>query len=180
MIRFAYHGKDRLVEPHDHGILNGSVQLLSWQVAGASSRPLPNWLLTKIDEMTGLVLLDQTFAGGRPTGSGKHIHWDELFIRVKSAEDLPAGSFRAAIPASELEDAPPTATEFWPDLFPREITETPPVSPIHGTALRRFAESSPYRCFSSGESAIPLGNRLGGLYRLQVGSPCRLSRDRSH
>ena len=27
MIRFAYHGKDRLVEPHDHGILNGSVQV---------------------------------------------------------------------------------------------------------------------------------------------------------
>jgi len=50
MIRFAYHGKDRLVEPHDHGILNGSVQLLSWQVAGRSSRPLPNWLLTKVDE----------------------------------------------------------------------------------------------------------------------------------
>jgi hypothetical protein len=42
MIRFAYRGKDRLVEPHDHGILDGSGQLLSWQVAGRSSRPLPN------------------------------------------------------------------------------------------------------------------------------------------
>jgi hypothetical protein len=40
MIRFAYHGKDRIAEPHDHGILKGSVQLLSWQVAGSSSRPL--------------------------------------------------------------------------------------------------------------------------------------------
>jgi hypothetical protein len=75
MIRFAYHGKDRLVEPHDHGILNGSVQLLSWQVAGRSSRPLPNWLLTKVDEMTDLILLDQIFPGGRPTASGKHIEW---------------------------------------------------------------------------------------------------------
>jgi hypothetical protein len=54
MIHFVYHGKDRLVEPHDHGILNGSVQLLSWQVAGRSSRRLPNWLLTKVDEMTDL------------------------------------------------------------------------------------------------------------------------------
>jgi hypothetical protein len=36
MIRFVYHGKDRVTEPHDHGILNGSVQLLSWQVAGAA------------------------------------------------------------------------------------------------------------------------------------------------
>jgi hypothetical protein len=76
MIRFAYHGKDRLVEPHDHGILNGSVQLLSWQVAGRSSRTLPNWLLTKVDEMTDLILLNQTFPGGRPTTSGKHIEWD--------------------------------------------------------------------------------------------------------
>jgi hypothetical protein len=85
MIRFTYHGKDRLVEPHDHGILNGSVQLLSWQVAGSSTRPLPNWLLTKVDEITDLALLDQTFPGGRPTASGKHIHWDMLFVRVKPA-----------------------------------------------------------------------------------------------
>jgi hypothetical protein len=86
MIRFAYHGKSRLAEPHDHGILNGSVQLLSYQVAGSSSRPLPNWLLTKVTEMTDLVLLlDQTFPGGRPTASSKHIQWDVLFIRVKPA-----------------------------------------------------------------------------------------------
>jgi hypothetical protein len=64
MIRFAYHGKDRLAEPHDHGILNGSVQLLIWQVAGSSSRRLPNWLLTKVDAITDLVLLDQIFPGG--------------------------------------------------------------------------------------------------------------------
>jgi len=31
MDQFNYHGKDRLVEPHDHGILNGSAQVLSWQ-----------------------------------------------------------------------------------------------------------------------------------------------------
>jgi hypothetical protein len=85
MLRFVYHGKDRLVEPHDHGLLNSSVQLLSWQVEGSSSRPLPNWLLTKVDEMTDLVLLDQIFPGGRPTASGKHIPWDVLFIRVKPA-----------------------------------------------------------------------------------------------
>src|SRR5215467_5061952 len=87
MIRFVYHGKDRLAEPHDHGILNGSVQLLSWQVAGRSSRRLPNWLLAKVDEMADLVLPDQTFPGGRPTTSSKHIQWGVLFIRVKPASD---------------------------------------------------------------------------------------------
>jgi hypothetical protein len=93
LIRFAYHGKDRLVEPHDHGIFNGSVQLLSWQIGGSSSRRLPNWVLTKVDEVTDLVLLDQTFHGGRPTASGKHIEWEVLFIRVRPASDyLRAGS----------------------------------------------------------------------------------------
>jgi hypothetical protein len=86
MVRFAYHGKDRIAEPHDHGILKGSVQVLSWQVDGRSSRPLPNWLLTKVDEITDLELMDQTFPGGRPTATGKHIKWDVLFIRVKPAK----------------------------------------------------------------------------------------------
>jgi hypothetical protein len=85
MIRLVYHQKLRIIEPHDHGILNGSVQLLGYQVAGASSRPLPNWLLMKANEITALTLLEQTFPGGRPTSSGNHIKWDRLFIRVKPA-----------------------------------------------------------------------------------------------
>lgn len=83
MIRLIYHGKPRVLEPHDHGILNGSVQLLGYQIAGSSSRRLPNWILMKTDEITGLTLLEQTFPGGRPTPSGNHIQWDKLFIRVK-------------------------------------------------------------------------------------------------
>jgi hypothetical protein len=42
--------------------------------------------LTKVDEITDLVMLDQTFPGGRPTAIGKHIKWDVLFIRVKPAK----------------------------------------------------------------------------------------------
>jgi hypothetical protein len=83
MIRLVYHGKERLVEPHDHGVLNGAVQLLGYQVAGFSSRPLPNWILMKVDEMADLEMLEKTFAGGRPTPSGKHLRWDILFIRVQ-------------------------------------------------------------------------------------------------
>ncbi|HEX4170457.1 MAG TPA: hypothetical protein VHZ55_33750 [Bryobacteraceae bacterium] len=85
LIQLIYHGKIRILEPHDHGIRNGSVQLLGYQVAGASRRRLPNWLLMKTDEITGLNVLDQTFPGGRPTSSGNHIKWDKLFIRVKPA-----------------------------------------------------------------------------------------------
>jgi hypothetical protein len=93
MIRLVYHQKERILEPHDHGILKGSVQLLGYQVAGSSSRALPNWLLMKADEITDFTLLDQTFPGGRPTISGNHIKWDKLFIRVKpGGKRIRAGS----------------------------------------------------------------------------------------
>ncbi|MBV8841706.1 MAG: hypothetical protein JO307_02745 [Bryobacterales bacterium] len=86
MLRLLYHDKERILEPHDHGILNGSVQLLGYQTAGSSSRPLPNWLLIKTNEIVGLELLEKTFSGGRPTATGNHIRWDKLFIRVKPAD----------------------------------------------------------------------------------------------
>ena len=35
LIQLVYHGKNRLLEPHDHGILNGAVQLLGYQIAGS-------------------------------------------------------------------------------------------------------------------------------------------------
>ena len=93
MIRLLYHRRNRILEPHDHGILNGSVQLLAYQVGGSSSRHLPNWILMKADEIIDLELLDQTFPGGRPTASGQHLKWQTLFIRVKPATDhLQAGS----------------------------------------------------------------------------------------
>jgi hypothetical protein len=85
MIRLMYHDKERILEPHDHGILNGAVQLLGYQTAGSSSRPIPNWLLMKTDEISDLTWLDDTFPGGRPTSRGEHIQWDVLFIRVKPA-----------------------------------------------------------------------------------------------
>jgi hypothetical protein len=85
MIRLLYHGKQRILEPHDHGILKGSVQLLGYQTAGKSSRRLPNWLLMKTDEIVDLELLDEAFTGGRPTATGNHIGWDKLFIRVQPA-----------------------------------------------------------------------------------------------
>ena len=94
MIRLMYHDKERILEPHDHGILNGSVQLLGYQTAGSSSRPIPNWILMKTDEISDLTWLDQTFPGGRPTLRGEHIKWDLLFIRVKPA----AESAKAAAP----------------------------------------------------------------------------------
>ena len=79
MIRLVYHNKGRFVEPHDYGILNGSVQLLAYQIGGSSSRPLPNWLLMKTDEIDEIQSLDQTFPGGCAQ-SGEH-QMGQLFIR---------------------------------------------------------------------------------------------------
>lgn len=87
IMRLVHHDKQRIIEPHDHGILNSSVQLLAWQVAGLSSRPLPNWLLMKVDEISDMIILKQTFPGGRPTGSARHVRWDKLFIRVQPADE---------------------------------------------------------------------------------------------
>ena len=93
MVRLMYHDKARILEPHDHGVLKGSVQLLGYQTAGVSNRPIPNWLLMKTDEISDLTLLDETFAGGRPTSKGEHIQWEVLFIRVRAArEALRAGT----------------------------------------------------------------------------------------
>src|SRR5580693_7023432 len=63
LIRLVYHGKERLVEPHDHGVLNSSLQLLGYQVAGLSSRPLPNWILMKVDDMEDLHMLGKHICG---------------------------------------------------------------------------------------------------------------------
>ena len=43
----------------------------------------------QIDQISNIHLLDRTFPGGRPTASGKHHTWDELYIRVKPVDEDP-------------------------------------------------------------------------------------------
>ena len=67
--------------------------MLSLAKLPAAAVALPNWLLTKVDEVTDLLLTRSDLPGGRPTASGKHVRWDVLFIRVKPVSDyLRAGS----------------------------------------------------------------------------------------
>ena len=58
MIRLVYHRKNRILEPHDHGFLKGSVQLLGYQVGGS--------VLMKANEIADLDLLDRPFREGGP------------------------------------------------------------------------------------------------------------------
>ncbi len=85
LIRLRYQDKERIVEPHDYGIHKGSPKLLGYQVGGASSGRLPNWRWMETAMISDLRILDQSFPGSRPTPSGKHQHWDTLFIRVEPA-----------------------------------------------------------------------------------------------
>jgi hypothetical protein len=86
VIRFLFKGKERVVEPHDYGVHNGIVKLLGFQIAGASSQPLPNWRWFEAGEMSAIEATSQTFPGGRGTKTGKHHKWDKIFIRVKQAD----------------------------------------------------------------------------------------------
>jgi len=83
LIRLIYNNKDRILEPHDYGIQNGTAKLLAYQIAGSSSHKLPDWRLMEENSISDIRLLEKTFPGGRPTPSGTHHKWDKLFIRVK-------------------------------------------------------------------------------------------------
>ena len=50
LIRLLYRKKVRIVEPHDYGIYNGSVKLLSYQVGGASNGLLPDWRWMEVED----------------------------------------------------------------------------------------------------------------------------------
>ena len=76
LIRLSYKGSERIVEPHDYGIHNGTVKLFAYQVGGSSSHTLPAWRWLEEHLISNIQLLDRTFAGGRPTPSGKHHKWD--------------------------------------------------------------------------------------------------------
>jgi hypothetical protein len=89
LLRLHYRNRDRIVEPHDDSQHNGVIKLLTWQIGGASSGPLPNWRWMKIGPISDAQLLDQTFPGGHPSPPGKHHKWDKLFLRVGPADNTP-------------------------------------------------------------------------------------------
>ena len=86
LLRLHYRNRLRIVEPHDYGVHNGVIKLLTWQIAGVSSGPLPNWRWMETDLISDAQMLDRTFPGGRPIPSGRHHRWDKLYVRVRPAD----------------------------------------------------------------------------------------------
>lgn len=87
LVRLSYQNRERILEPHDYGIHKGVAKLLGYQIAGSSRHKLPDWRWMEEDLISDIQLLDQNFPGGRPTPTGKHHEWDELFIRVKPSSE---------------------------------------------------------------------------------------------
>ncbi|HEY1799691.1 MAG TPA: hypothetical protein VGG46_02055 [Terriglobales bacterium] len=83
LMRFIYTGKVRVVEPHDYGVQNGKLRLLSYQIGGESnSGALPAWRWIDVGNMSEVSIEDTTFKGSRGPDSMQHHKWDELYARV--------------------------------------------------------------------------------------------------
>ena len=83
LISFTYSGLPRIVEPHIYGINEGLPQILGYQVRGRSSRgSVPDWRRFKLNAISDLKILDETFPGQRPSPSRRHSHWDQQILIV--------------------------------------------------------------------------------------------------
>lgn len=83
VVKFDYHGFDRVAEPHVYGTLNGIKSILTYQIRGGSkSGGLPQWRRVNLDEIHNFVITEETFPGRRPFPSNKHASFDERFAIV--------------------------------------------------------------------------------------------------
>jgi hypothetical protein len=83
IIRFYYNGYSRTAEPHIYGMKDGKQQILVYQTAGGSSSGrLPNWRRMEVSNLSNLIMTDQSFVGRRPTPSGRHSSFDEIYDLV--------------------------------------------------------------------------------------------------
>jgi len=83
LLAFSSKHCHRIAEPHDYGVKDGVRRLLYYQVGGRSnSDPPTGWRWAETDEITGMQLLEERFAGPRPAETGRHLKWDKLFASV--------------------------------------------------------------------------------------------------
>jgi hypothetical protein len=83
LVTFEYQGLPRIGEPHDYGRRKGKDQLNFFQTGGRSrSGKVPDWRTPDVDGIRSLALTPERFAGTRPTPSGRHLDWDELYASV--------------------------------------------------------------------------------------------------
>ena len=85
IVTFRLHGLPRRAEPHDYGIIDNLPKLFFYQVGGRSRSGRPfGWRWAVVSEIDDLVVTGETFAGSRPTPSGRHVEWDVHFATVSA------------------------------------------------------------------------------------------------
>lgn len=88
LITFTLHNLPRRAEPHDYGAIHGVRKLFFYQVGGGSRSGAPfGWRWAELADLRDVVLLDERFSGSRDSGSGRHVHWDQLFASVSRNPD---------------------------------------------------------------------------------------------
>lgn len=85
LVAFILYGEERLMEPHDYGLIAGERRLLCYQVGGGSrSGRAYGWRWAPLPKISQLHVLDRHFRGPRAAPSGKHVKWDKLFASVSN------------------------------------------------------------------------------------------------
>jgi len=77
-----YKGHHRVIEPHVFGMKNGGDQLQIYQIRGESSQgKILGWRRLKLEEITNLEILDETFPGRRKV-KDLHSRFDKIYVIV--------------------------------------------------------------------------------------------------
>lgn len=84
LVRFAYRGGNRIVEPYCHGVTKGGHELLrGYQTTGYSSSGRPKgWRLFRLDEMGEVRITDESFAGRRSGYDPNDQAMEKIFCRL--------------------------------------------------------------------------------------------------
>jgi len=83
LVSFTLHGRRRIGEPHDYGIIDGVRRLFFYQVGGESRSGRPyGWRWGDVSNISDLKILGERFSGPRPARSGRHVRWDVLVATV--------------------------------------------------------------------------------------------------
>ena len=99
LLRLAYLGKTRVVEPHDYGVLNAAPKLFVYQLyeVAATGKGSRGWRMLELAKIESCDVLDETFPGTRAQPHQRHNRWDVIYAR----SDLQAYIGRRLFSASQ-------------------------------------------------------------------------------
>jgi hypothetical protein len=84
LIRFTYESVDRIAEPHDYGLRDGTPRLLAYQrqKAGRRDQRVRGWRWLEVTKIQDCIVLEESFSGTREMADQQHHRWDVLYARV--------------------------------------------------------------------------------------------------